>query len=284
MTDQHRPATISVEAAGQLLGISRSAAYRAANAGTLCPPYAWAAGCSYPPPSSTSCWASPPTSRQTATATQPGTPATKGPPATATAVDRTADHDEQHLLRHRLDPRPAAATRSATGARVRHRQLQASRDPPRRASAAPRSRVPDHHDLPHRPPRPHPTRHPQSCTRPIVADRSAWSSPASNRRERRTAGPVIVSGHVRETTTGSPDGPTLGRLGEFIDYLTVACCNPTPSVGHVAPWQPWRILRRALGPAVTYHAATSRRNGSSTSAGSMTALNVFGLQANEEVS
>ncbi len=35
MTDQHRPATISVEAAGQLLGISRSAAYRAANAGTL---------------------------------------------------------------------------------------------------------------------------------------------------------------------------------------------------------------------------------------------------------
>ena len=76
----------------------------------------------------------------------------------------------------------------------------------------PRSRVPDHHDLPHRPPRPHPTRHPQSCTRPIVADRSAWSSPASNRRERRTAGPVIVSGHVRETTTGPQTDPRSADL------------------------------------------------------------------------
>lgn len=35
MTNRPSPATMSVEAAGQLLGISRSAAYRAANAGTL---------------------------------------------------------------------------------------------------------------------------------------------------------------------------------------------------------------------------------------------------------
>ena len=35
MTNRPTPATMSVEAAGQLLGISRSAAYRAANAGTL---------------------------------------------------------------------------------------------------------------------------------------------------------------------------------------------------------------------------------------------------------
>ena len=35
MTNRPTPATMSVEAAGRLLGISRSAAYRAANAGTL---------------------------------------------------------------------------------------------------------------------------------------------------------------------------------------------------------------------------------------------------------
>lgn len=113
-TRDEQPATMTVEQAGQLLGISRRSAYRAA-AGS-CPPCASAGASSCPPPRYIACSPSPhpPTPLPSIRPTLPiMTRATAG----AIAAARTSSPGIRRLLAAR--PRPAAGCTGPTGEQQR---------------------------------------------------------------------------------------------------------------------------------------------------------------------